>query len=181
MKIEKINIAIAGFGNIGSYFYKILERNKKIISAKTGKMPFIKYISAKNINKKRKIKIPRSKWVKNCKSLEEGDVYINKNPKYLFTDLISPLIMRCFIKLDLIIFPFKLYGSFIFSFISTNIPRFYKAHSSPAQFAFRLINKTHLFYSNTPSANIKFNYDGNFRFVGIFEKIAHYKMMFLVL
>ena len=69
MKIEKINIAIAGFGNIGGYFYKILEKNKKNISAKTGKMPFIKYISAKNINKKRKIKIPRSKWVKNCKSL----------------------------------------------------------------------------------------------------------------
>ena len=27
MKPEKINIAIVGFGNIGSYFYKILERN----------------------------------------------------------------------------------------------------------------------------------------------------------
>ena len=28
-------------------------------------MPFVKYISAKNINKKRLIKIPKSKWVKN--------------------------------------------------------------------------------------------------------------------
>ena len=62
---KKINIAIAGFGNIGSYFYKNLEKNKRAISIKTGKLPIIKYISAKNINKKRKIKIPKSKWVKN--------------------------------------------------------------------------------------------------------------------
>ena len=65
MKSEKINIAIVGFGNIGSYFYKILEKNKINIFAKTGKMSFVKYISAKNINKKRLIKIPKSKWVKN--------------------------------------------------------------------------------------------------------------------
>ena len=64
MKLEKINIAIAGFGNIGSYFYKVLEKNKKNISIKTNKIPFIKYISAKNINKKRNIKIPKSKWIK---------------------------------------------------------------------------------------------------------------------
>ena len=65
MKPKKINIAIVGFGNIGSFFYKILEKNKKKITIKTGKVPFVKYISAKNINKKRNIKIPRSKWVKN--------------------------------------------------------------------------------------------------------------------
>ena len=65
MKPEKINIAIVGFGNIGSYFYKILEKNKINIFTKTGKLPFVKYISAKNINKKRLIKIPKSKWVKN--------------------------------------------------------------------------------------------------------------------
>ena len=52
MTPEKINIAIVGFGNIGSYFYKILEKNKKNISIKTGKIPFIKYISAKNFKKK---------------------------------------------------------------------------------------------------------------------------------
>ena len=51
---EKINIALAGFGNIGSYFYKILDKNKKNIHNKTGKTPFIKYISAKNIKKKKK-------------------------------------------------------------------------------------------------------------------------------
>ena len=69
MKREKINIALVGFGNIGSYFYKTLEKNKKNISIKTGKLPFIKYISARNINKKRNIKIPKSKWVKNYKNL----------------------------------------------------------------------------------------------------------------
>ena len=69
MELNKINIAIVGFGNIGSYFYKILEKNKKVISIKTGKIPFVKYISAKNINKKRKIKIPKSKWIKNFKNL----------------------------------------------------------------------------------------------------------------
>ena len=62
---EKINIAIVGFGNIGSYFYKALKKNRKKISIKTGKIPFIKYISAKNTNKKRLVKIPKSKWIKN--------------------------------------------------------------------------------------------------------------------
>ena len=69
MKNKKINIAIAGFGNIGSNFYKILVENRKNIYSKTGKTPVIKYISAKNLNKKRKIKIPKSKWVKNPLSL----------------------------------------------------------------------------------------------------------------
>jgi len=67
--IKKINIAIAGFGNIGSYFYKSLEKNKRTIAIKTGKMPVIKYISAKNFNKKRKNKIPKTKWISNPLSL----------------------------------------------------------------------------------------------------------------
>ena len=67
--IKKINIAIAGFGNIGSYFYKSLEKNKRTIAIKTGKMPVIKYISAKKFNKKRKVKIPKAKWIKNPISL----------------------------------------------------------------------------------------------------------------
>ena len=65
MTPEKINIAIVGFGNIGSYFYKTLEKNKKSITTKTGKIPIVKYISAKNFTKKRSIKIPKSKWIKN--------------------------------------------------------------------------------------------------------------------
>ena len=39
---NRINIGLAGFGNVGSYFYKILEKNKKSIFIKTGKTPFIK-------------------------------------------------------------------------------------------------------------------------------------------
>ena len=54
MPPKKINIAIVGFGNIGSYFYKTLKKSEKTITTKTGKIPVIKYISAKNINKKRR-------------------------------------------------------------------------------------------------------------------------------
>jgi len=56
MPYKKINIAIVGFGNIGSYFYKTLKQDTKKIFAKTGRIPVVKYISAKNIYKKRKIK-----------------------------------------------------------------------------------------------------------------------------
>ncbi len=65
MKTESVNIAIAGFGNIGSHFYKILNQNKKSINVKTGKNFIIKYISVKNFKKKRKVKIPKSKLIKN--------------------------------------------------------------------------------------------------------------------
>ena len=62
---NKINIAIVGFGNIGSYFYKNLKKNSKAIGSKTGKFPVVKYISVKNIKKKRKVSIPKSILVKN--------------------------------------------------------------------------------------------------------------------
>jgi len=65
MKLDKINIGLAGFGNIGSNFYQILNKNKKDIFLKTGKIPLVKYISAKNLKKKRKLKIPKDKWIKN--------------------------------------------------------------------------------------------------------------------
>ena len=54
MNKKKINIALVGFGNIGSYFYKTLENNKKHIFRKTGKIPFIKYICVNNFKKKKK-------------------------------------------------------------------------------------------------------------------------------
>ena len=76
---KKINIAIAGFGNIGSYFYKFLQKNKSNISIKTGKVPIVKYICAKNINKKRLIKIPKSKWINNpldLSSMEDIDIIV---------------------------------------------------------------------------------------------------------
>lgn len=64
MNKKKINIAIVGFGNIGSYLYEVLTKSKNSIFVKTGKFPVVKYISAKNFKKKRKIKIPKSKWIK---------------------------------------------------------------------------------------------------------------------
>ena len=66
---KKINIAIVGFGNIGSYFYKTIIKNQKNIAIKTGKTPFVKYISVKNFNKRRKVKIPKSKFIANSLSL----------------------------------------------------------------------------------------------------------------
>ena len=82
MKYKRKNIAIVGFGNIGSYFYKTLIKNKKTISFKTGVIPNVKYISSKNLNKKRKIKIPKTKWVKNSIDLT----------KYKDVDIIVELI-----------------------------------------------------------------------------------------
>ena len=66
---KKVNIGLVGFGNIGSYFYKILNKNKKNIFNKTGKIPYIKYISVKNIKKKRNTKIPKDKLIKNYLNL----------------------------------------------------------------------------------------------------------------
>ena len=53
MKKKRINIAIVGFGNIGSYFYKTLAKNTKLIALKTGKVPYVKFIASKNFKKKR--------------------------------------------------------------------------------------------------------------------------------
>jgi len=79
MKLEKINIAIVGLGNIGSYFYKTLLKNKANISSKTGKIPVVKYLSARNVKKKRGFKISKSKWIKkplDLTKLKDVDVII---------------------------------------------------------------------------------------------------------
>ncbi len=65
MKKKKLNIAIIGFGNIGSYLYKYLNKNKKKLIKKTNVIPNIIYVSAKNKSKRRKISIPKSKWLNN--------------------------------------------------------------------------------------------------------------------
>ena len=65
MNKKKLNIAIIGLGNIGSYLYKYLQINKKILSQKNNCIPNIIYVSAKNFNKKRDIKINKKKWLKN--------------------------------------------------------------------------------------------------------------------
>ncbi len=63
--MKKLNIAIIGLGNIGSYLFKYLNDNKKILSEKNNCLPIIKYVSAKNVNKKRSVKINKKQWLKN--------------------------------------------------------------------------------------------------------------------
>ena len=82
MKQKKINIAIVGLGNVGSNLYKHLVKNKKNIQKKTNVDIVIKYVSAKNRSKKRKIFIPKNKWLNNY-------LDASKNPKI---DLVIELI-----------------------------------------------------------------------------------------
>ena len=63
--MRKLNIAIIGLGNIGSYLYKYLNDNRKILTEKNNCLPVIKYVSAKNRKKKRKIRIKKSQWLNN--------------------------------------------------------------------------------------------------------------------
>ena len=63
--MKKLNIAIIGLGNIGSYLYKYLNQNKKIISKKNNCIPNITYISAKNKSRKRNFKINKKIWLNN--------------------------------------------------------------------------------------------------------------------
>ena len=63
--MKKLNIAIVGLGNIGSYLFKYLNENKKILTEKNNCLPVIKYISAKNKNKKRNLNIKNIKWLTN--------------------------------------------------------------------------------------------------------------------
>ena len=60
---KKMNIVIVGLGNIGSFFYNYLRKNKKIIFNKTNTIPNIIYVSARSINKKRKFSIPKKIWL----------------------------------------------------------------------------------------------------------------------
>ena len=62
--MKKLNIAIIGLGNIGSYLYKFLEKNKTILSKKNNCVPNIVYISAKNKRRKRDFKIKKKTLVK---------------------------------------------------------------------------------------------------------------------
>ena len=60
-----MNIAIIGLGNIGSYLFKYLNDNKKILTEKNNSIPIITYVSAKNKNRKRSINIKKSQWLNN--------------------------------------------------------------------------------------------------------------------
>tara|TARA_B100000941_G_scaffold37719_2_gene22373 strand:+ start:375 stop:1661 length:1287 start_codon:yes stop_codon:yes gene_type:complete len=63
--MKKLNIAIIGLGNIGSYLYNFLNKNKLILSKKNNCIPNVLYVSAKNKKRKRNIKINKKKWLKN--------------------------------------------------------------------------------------------------------------------
>ena len=63
--MKKINIAIIGLGNIGSYLFKYITENKKILTEKNNCLPVISYVSAKNKKRKRNIKINKSLWLNN--------------------------------------------------------------------------------------------------------------------
>ena len=63
--MKKLNIAIIGLGNIGSYLYKYLEDNKKILTEKNNCTPRVAFVSAKNKKKKRNIKIKKNQWLNN--------------------------------------------------------------------------------------------------------------------
>jgi len=63
--MKKMNIAIVGLGNIGSYLYRYLNENKKILTEKNNCTPVVKYISAKNKKKKRSFKIKKSQFLNN--------------------------------------------------------------------------------------------------------------------
>ena len=63
--MRKLNIAIIGLGNIGSYLFKYLNENKKILTEKNNCLPIIKYVSARNKNKKRLIKVKKNQWLNN--------------------------------------------------------------------------------------------------------------------
>ncbi len=80
--MKKLNIAIIGLGNIGSYLYRYLKKNRKILSKKNNCIPNIVYISAKTRKKKRDFKIDNKIWLKN---------YINATKKKN-VDLIVELI-----------------------------------------------------------------------------------------
>ena len=68
-KKKIFNIAIVGLGNIGTYLYNFLKKNKNLINNKNNNTFKIKYISAKNKRKKRKISFRKNLWIDNYMSL----------------------------------------------------------------------------------------------------------------
>ena len=66
--MKKLNIAIVGLGNIGSYLYKYLNDNKKILTKKNNCLPLIRYVSAKNKKRKRNLLIKKKQFYRNQQS-----------------------------------------------------------------------------------------------------------------
>ena len=63
--MKKLNIAIVGLGNIGSYLFKYFNENKRILTEKNNCIPIVTFVSAKNPKKKRNINIKKKLWIKN--------------------------------------------------------------------------------------------------------------------
>ena len=63
--MKTLNIAIIGLGNIGSYLFKYLNKNKNILTEKNNCIPVVTFVSAKNKKRKRKIKIKEKQWLNN--------------------------------------------------------------------------------------------------------------------
>ena len=63
--MRKLNIAIIGLGNIGSYLFKYLKENQKILTEKNNCIPIVKYVSAKNKKRKRNINLKKVNWLNN--------------------------------------------------------------------------------------------------------------------
>ncbi len=80
MKKKKVyNIAIVGLGNIGSYLFNFLNNNKNNLSNKNNANFKLLYVSAKNRNKKRNIRIKKKQWIKNYNDIlkkENVDIVI---------------------------------------------------------------------------------------------------------
>ena len=78
-KKNTFNIAIVGLGNIGLNLYKHLVKNKTSIIQKNNVNFEIKYVSAKNKNKRRGLKIPKKRWLSNylqASNLDDIDLVV---------------------------------------------------------------------------------------------------------
>ena len=63
--MRKLNIAIIGLGNIGSYLFQYLKKNKQIIAKKNNCIPNVIFVSAKNKKRNRGFKINNKIWLNN--------------------------------------------------------------------------------------------------------------------
>ncbi len=66
---KNYNIALVGLGNIGSYLFNFLMKNKNYLSNKNNSNFKIAYISAKSKNKKRNFKIKKKQWINNIRDI----------------------------------------------------------------------------------------------------------------
>tara|TARA_B100000963_G_scaffold320688_1_gene303408 strand:- start:300 stop:1586 length:1287 start_codon:yes stop_codon:yes gene_type:complete len=77
--MKKLNIAIIGLGNIGSYLYKYLNDNKKILTEKNNCLPLVKYVSAKRKARRRNLSIKKKQWLRNyldATKIEDVDLIV---------------------------------------------------------------------------------------------------------